>query len=162
MINGRFYFPRRNSGQTLTKNLLISGQIISGHSVQQSLFSSRTGLFNLFFSPQLADTINSFEVTLAAREDECKKQFVKCFLNANDFRHIEILLSSSFFTVSIFQSTVGQTFLDLKTIFNWNFKFIATFMVQSFAYKWIWSHLLKKSLMKNFTFCAVSITTLRF
>ena len=33
LISGRIYFPRRNSGQTLIKNFLKSGQAISGPSV---------------------------------------------------------------------------------------------------------------------------------
>ena len=33
LVSGRFYFPQRNSGQTLMKNFLKSGQVISGHSV---------------------------------------------------------------------------------------------------------------------------------
>ena len=33
LVSGRFYFPRRNSGQTLMKNFLKSGQVISRHSV---------------------------------------------------------------------------------------------------------------------------------
>ena len=32
LISGRIYFPRRNSGQTLIKNFLKSGQAISGPS----------------------------------------------------------------------------------------------------------------------------------
>ena len=33
LVSGRFYFPWRNSRQTLMKNFLKSGQVISGHSV---------------------------------------------------------------------------------------------------------------------------------
>ena len=33
LISGRIYFPRRNSGQTLIKSFLRSGQVISGPSV---------------------------------------------------------------------------------------------------------------------------------
>ena len=32
LVSGWFYFPRRNSGQTLIKNFLKSEQVISGHS----------------------------------------------------------------------------------------------------------------------------------
>ena len=57
-------------------------------------------VFSLF-SLQLADTINNFEVILAAREEKYKKQFVKCYLNVICFRHLEIL-HCNFFTVSNF------------------------------------------------------------
>ena len=33
LVSGWFYFPRRNSGQTLIKTFLKSGQVFSGHSV---------------------------------------------------------------------------------------------------------------------------------
>ena len=52
------------------KNFLKSEQVISGHS---------GGLFS-FTSLQITDTINNLEVILAAREEEHKKQFVKCYL----------------------------------------------------------------------------------
>ena len=32
-ISGQFYFPQRNSVQTLIKDFLQSGQVIRGHSV---------------------------------------------------------------------------------------------------------------------------------
>ena len=57
-------------------------------------------VFSLF-SLQLADTINNFEVILAAREEKYKKQFVKCYLNVICFRHLEIL-HCNFLTVSNF------------------------------------------------------------
>ena len=85
LVSGRFYFLRRNSGQT-HKNFLKNRQVISGHSVQRALFSARTGLFTFFFL-QLADTINNFEVILAAREEEYKKRFAECFLNVIYYRH---------------------------------------------------------------------------
>ena len=49
-------------------------------------------LYLAIFSLQLVDTINNFEVILAAREEEYKKRFVKCFLNIY-FRRLEILCS---------------------------------------------------------------------
>ena len=33
LISGQFHFPLRNSGQTLIKDFLKTGQVISGHSV---------------------------------------------------------------------------------------------------------------------------------
>ena len=53
-------------------------------------------LYLAFFSLQLADTINNFEVILAAREKEYKMKFVKSFLNVIYFRHLEILHSNFF------------------------------------------------------------------
>ena len=48
-----------------------------------------------FFLLQLADIINNFEVILAAREEKCKKRFVKCFRDVIYFRHLDILQSLS-------------------------------------------------------------------
>ena len=71
-----------------------------------TLFSGHYFLHELvylaFFSLQLANTINNFELILAAREKEYKRWFVKCFLNVIYFRDLEILHCSSFFTVSNF------------------------------------------------------------
>ena len=114
LISGRFYFPRRNSGQTVIKDFVKSGKVISENTTQRTLFSVRTGLFSLFFFLQLADTINIFEVILAAREVEYKKRFVKCFLNVIYFGYLETLHCSSFLSFLIFQSTIGQSFLDRK------------------------------------------------
>ena len=128
-ISGRFCFPRRNSGQTFIKNFLISGQVISGH-----YFLHELAYLAFFFSLQLTDTINNFEVILAARKEEYKKQFVKCFLNVIYFRYLEILHSSSFLNVSNFLVNHWTIFfLTMKTIFNWNFQSIATSTVQPFA-----------------------------
>ena len=55
-----------------------------------------------FFSLQLAETMNKFEVVLAAREEKYKKWFAKCFLNAIYLKHLEILHCSSFFILSKF------------------------------------------------------------
>ena len=74
LISAQFYFPRRNSIQTLIKIFLKSGQIISGLCFLQELL-----YLAFFFSLQLPDTVNNFEVILAAREEEYKKLFVKCF-----------------------------------------------------------------------------------
>ena len=80
-VSRRFYFPQRNSGQTLKKNFLKSGQVISEHSVQQALFSVRAGLFILFFF-----SIKNFELILEVREKENKRWFVKYFLNVITFQ----------------------------------------------------------------------------
>ena len=48
-------------------------------------------LYLAFFSLQLGDTINNFEVILAAGKKEYKKQFAKCFLNVIYFRYLNIL-----------------------------------------------------------------------
>ena len=85
LISGRFYFPRQNSGQTPVKNFLKSGQVISRNYFQYKL------VYLAFFFLQLGDTVNKFEVILAAREEEYKKRFVKCFLNVIYFRCIYIL-----------------------------------------------------------------------
>ena len=69
LISGIFYF----SGQTLIKIFLKCGQVISGHYFLHELF------YLAFFSLRLADTINNFEVILAAREEKYKKRFAKCF-----------------------------------------------------------------------------------
>ena len=71
LISGRFYFLRQNSSQTLVKNFLKSGPVIRGHYFLHKL------IYIAFFSPQLAYTINNFEVYLAAREEEYKKGFLK-------------------------------------------------------------------------------------
>ena len=71
-------------------------------------------LYLAFFSLQLADTINNFKVILAVREKEYKKQFVKCFLNVIYFRHLEI---------SIFESSIGQSFLGRKNDIELEFPF---------------------------------------
>ena len=86
------------------KNFLKSKQVISGHSVQRTLFSAPadTIFCTNFFSLQLADTINNFELILVFREEEYKKRFVKCFLNDIYFRHLEILHCSPFLPFLIF------------------------------------------------------------
>ena len=94
-------------------------------------------LYLTFFSLQLADTINNFEVILAAREKEYKMKFVKCFLNVIYFRHSEILHCNFFSPFLSFQSTIGNLFLSVKTIFNWNFYSIATSTVQRFVAKYL-------------------------
>ena len=55
-----------------------------------------------FFSLQLTNTINNFELILAAREKEHKRWFVKCFYNVIYFGDLEILHCRSFFTISNF------------------------------------------------------------
>ena len=91
-----------NSNKKLSKN----GQVICGHSFLHEL------VYLALFSLQLADTINNFEVISAPKEEEYKKRFVKCFLNLIYFRHLEILHSSSFFTVFNF-------LVNYWTIFSW-------------------------------------------
>ena len=60
------------------------------------------------------------------------------FLNVIYFRHLEILYCSSFFTISIFfGQPLGNLFLTIKTIFNWNFQSIATFTVQPFVAEYL-------------------------
>ena len=38
LVSGWFYFPLRNSGRTLTKNFLKSGQVLSGHCLMDTLY----------------------------------------------------------------------------------------------------------------------------
>ena len=88
-------------------------KLINVHSVLRTLFSVRASLFSLFFL-QLADAVNNFEVILAAREEDYKKWFVKCFLNVSYFRNFETLHCSSFFTVSNALVNHWTPFLDRK------------------------------------------------
>ena len=60
-----------------------------------NLFSEHYFLHELiylafFFTLQLANTINYFELILAASNKEYKRWFVKCFLNNICFRDLEI------------------------------------------------------------------------
>ena len=64
LVSGWYYFPRRNSGQTLIKNFVKSGLVISGHYFLHEL------VYLAFFSVQLSNFINNFELILAAREKE--------------------------------------------------------------------------------------------
>ena len=83
-----------------------------------------------YFSLQLADTITNFEAILAAREEEYKKRFVKCFLNVIYFRHLKNIYSSCVFTVSNF-------FSQLKH-FNLQQFSIISFFLSLFCPKWPW------------------------
>ena len=76
-------------------------------------------------------------MTLETREEKYKKTVSQMFLNAIYFRHLEILHRSSFFTGSVFSQPLGNLFLTVKTIFNWNFQSVATFTVQSFVAKYL-------------------------
>ena len=67
LVSSWFYFPRRNSGQTLIKIFLKSGQVISGHYFLHEL------VYLAFFSLQLMNTLNNFELILEAREKEYKR-----------------------------------------------------------------------------------------
>ena len=60
------------------------------------------------------------------------------FLNVIYFRHLEILYCSSSFAVSIFfGQPLGNLFLTIKAMFNWNFQSIATFTVQPSAAEYL-------------------------
>ena len=50
-ISGQFSLHRQNLGQTLIENFLKSGQGISGHSNQRTLFSARKCIFYFFLPP---------------------------------------------------------------------------------------------------------------
>ena len=54
LITGKTFFHWPISGQNLIKNFLKAGQVISGHSNERKLLSSRNSKF-VFFSLQLAD-----------------------------------------------------------------------------------------------------------
>ena len=66
-----------------------------------------------FFSLQLADTMKNFELILAAREEEYKKRFLKCFLNGISFWHLAILNCSSFFSFQYFSQPLDNLFLTI-------------------------------------------------
>ena len=87
LISGRFYFSWQNSGQTFIKNFLKNGKVFC-----------------------LADTINNFEVILAAREGDYLKRFVKYFLNVAYVRYLEILHARSLFVVSNFLASHWTVF----------------------------------------------------
>ena len=76
-----------------------------------------------YFSLQLADTITNFEAILAAREEEYKKRFVKCFLNVIYFRQLKNIYSSCVFTVSNFFSQLKHFNLQQFSIISFFLSF---------------------------------------
>ena len=59
------------------------------------------------------------------------------FLNVIYFRHLEILHRSSFLPFLYFSQPLGNFFLTVKAIFNWNFQSIATPTVQPFVAEYL-------------------------
>ena len=66
-----------------------------------------------FFSLQLTNIINNFELILAAREKKHKRWFVKCFYNVIYFGGLEILHCSSLLPFLIFIQPLDNLLLTM-------------------------------------------------
>ena len=105
LISGQFFFHRPNCGQSLIKNFLKGGQVISGHFNKRTLLSARSSKFGLF-SLQLADSPKFLETGIK------KMTKLNGFLSIY-FKQLETLYVSSFFTASVF-------LINQFTSFSWS------------------------------------------
>ena len=89
LISWRFYFPLRNSVQTLIKNFLKSVEVISGHSFQRALLSAQTGLFTEAVAERCSAEKVFLEVLQNSQENTCAR--VSFLINACNFFKKETL-----------------------------------------------------------------------